>query len=279
MPKVKWPAVFPDSRGNKLERYRFLRTKPVGDDAMYWWLVAAAAEEVAEALLAALPEPVMQADTSKTIDGRWSHEWRFGAPTAPSAEGEQVEQVCDLLSQVLTLTRSPELDHAIAGDFYKIPPDEEAGRGWENTEFGELVHRAKYYSDPEQTQAGVELCDRLADIVRGHPLLRRATKVVVTPSTKTGTSERMGNGLARRLGLETITATKVGGSMGEAKAGRSTYELDTYEIHGDALSEHVLIVDDVYKSGVTMRSIAQALKDKEPLSIMGIVGARTMTAR
>ena len=66
----------------------------------------------------------------------------------------------------------------------------------------------------------------------------------------------------------------------QAKEGHVGTDLEPYEIDGNEVrGGKVLIVDDVYKSGISMRSVAKAAVDAGATSVLGIVGARTLATK
>lgn len=179
-----------------------------------------------------------------------------------------------VLGDSLTLHPVDELDAAMALDFYKQP---EVGTGeLENTEIGELVQRMKYWkSNPsERRRAGSLLSDKLADLVADHPEFRRATAIVAVPSTNSRVSEKLGASVAYRLELPTVKARETTGSTVTVKNGGGASK--RYECAPEAAGESVLVIDDVYQSGGSMRSIARAARMVGAAEVRGLVCARNL---
>lgn len=264
-----------DSRGNKLEAYEMvdtLRFKNDPDRTVYGVRVRAV-DSIAEVIPRAF---VGDSGTLKLRGKRskdYTHGWWFD-------DGRDVvERLCKLLSSVLTLARCPELDVAVAGDFYKAPADDVPPTKWPNTKFGGLVNRAKYWSGSTQAQAEAKLVRWLTKMIEMHPSLSGLDRIVIAPSTETGLSERLGEAVARRLQVPTATANSDGNRTQPAKVGRTSAQLEPYLFTKDLSGEQVVIVDDVCRSGVTLRSIAKAARDAGATTVGGVVGARTMRAK
>jgi hypothetical protein len=257
-------CVFEDSRGNRLEKYRAVTIRrPSGDRHVINALCCTSVARQLELVLAGRnPRRV-----DPVGDGTWSHAVEYVGPFTT-----KVKSGLDLLQEVLTVPSSSDLDGVFALDFYKVPPTDESPE-WTDTLAGGLVRRGKYWSVFE---AGRELADSLAALVRHHPYLTDASQVLAIPGTKNTFGERLAGGVADRLSLPCVRASlPPGTTLKPAKEGHESNTLRPYEL-ARAVSNKVLIVDDVYRSGLSMRSLAAVAKAKGATAVLGVVGARTM---
>lgn len=263
----------PDRRGNKLEGFRMLTARekgsPAGSDPIHW-LAVSAVDQIANSIRLGLPGVVRDASPDSIKDGPWTHAWSY------SGDPLGVRRMCEMFSKSLTLAPVEELDLAVAGDFYKTPPDEEAGTGWTNTTAGGMIYRGKYCGDEGARRRLVEYLTR---IIRRHPEMKSVERVIIVPGTSSRFSEKLGAEVAAELSLPHAAAVRLTQPTQQAKQGHDSYELLGYDIDTNIFLEHVLIVDDVYRSGVTMRSIAQSARNEGALNVVGIVGARTRKSR
>lgn len=269
-----WPVQY-DSRGHKLEDYEFHRAKVKGapEKGECDWLTIRAHPDIA-AIVAAELNGCRKIGNVKDIDVKWTHGWRLVGPLKP------VRKLCIMLTETLTLVKEPELDYATAGDWYKVPPDDDDGE-WTDTHCGGLVHKAKYYvySPGRQASALRELAEYQRAIIRRHPGMRDADAIALTPSTNTGVSEKLGEAVADLLELPTVCPRRLDTPTAAAKDGHVSFDLIPYEFDEDLSGRRIVIVDDVYKSGRTMRSIAAAARNSGATAVSGVAGARTMTRR
>lgn len=275
MPVIDFGALLPDTRGNRLEAYRFRRRRH---------------DDVSFVLLRAAPEIVKQVrQFLRDRNAQWvdpeglappDDEVRYtdalffdGPPTT------DLQRMLDLLTEVLTFRKIDELSLGLSLDFYSRPSEDPwAVDDFKRTDAGQLVHVGKYWkSDADaQERAGRELSDRLAHVARRHPTYRRADRVIAVPGTKHDFGERLARGVAKRLDLPVCTAVCDAENHSEAKEGHSSYALEPYHLPVSVDDEVVIVVDDVYRSGRTMRSVADAAWTAGAAKVLGLVGARTL---
>lgn len=258
-----------DSRGNRLSAYHATQRR----DRSTIWLDLLCSDDIANQFKRALalggrnPQFEQPRDTTQ-----WSHRLRFDGPYVSS-----IKDLCELLKTALTLQTEAEITTAIALDFYKIPPDEERGTGWRDTEAGALVNHKYWKTNLKQVeQAGSALSDKLVEVINRHPTYRDAEVIVQIPGTQHKFGERLAQTVAHRTGKPLVKARCLDSGHAPAKEGHASGALQRYEVTGDVDWTTVIIVDDVYKSGVTMRSVASAALEAGAIEVLGLVGARTM---
>lgn len=273
MPVIDFGALFPDPRANRLEHYQLRRRK----DGTRSFVLLRGCEEIVTQVVDLFgdrnPErlhpqpPVVPADS----EVRWTHVIAFDG----SVTGKD-RSALDLLSQVLTLRPVRELDLGLGLDFYKLPPDEADDR-WRDTEVGALVNKKYWTSRPDlRREAGGTLADKLTSVASSHPRYSRATYIVAIPGTNHDFGERLARGVAKRLDLPVCTAACGAEHHRAAKEGHLSYELESYLLPAPMRGQVVLVVDDVWRTGRTMRSVAAATKAEGATETLGLVAARTM---
>jgi hypothetical protein len=258
-----WFDVTADSRGNRLVNYRATRTK----DGRQHFINAKCCSEVGTQVKLALEglNPVAMDPTDKAS---WTCQFRFDGPYT-----ETIRDALDLLKDVLTLRGEEELDGALALDFYKIPDPEIPSDQWDETVAGGLVRRGKYSLD---LSSGKKLADLIAAAITNHPAYASSDAVLSIPGTQHDFGERLARGVASRLGVPCLASRRAATLQNAAKTGRVDTHLEELSVDGDVDGQRLVIVDDVYRSGISMRSVAAAARQAAASTVFGVVGARTM---
>jgi hypoxanthine-guanine phosphoribosyltransferase len=265
-------SLVDDPRGNRLEKALVTKTLDERDhflELLCW-------DEIAEQFFSVLW--LLGRNPSWTEpDPEWTHRIRFDGPYE-----QWLLDLIELLQRVLTLRTYPQISVAIALDFHHVPIEPgDPTTGWRKTLPGQLVYR-KYYKTTsrgarEQVDAaGYQLANRLVRVVRGHPLYASATRVIVVPSTSNPWKfgERLARGVAKRLDLNWATAVCLASTHHQAKQGHSSQDIEPYVIDGDVAGHRVLIVDDLYLTGQTLRDIASAALDDGAADVLALTGTR-----
>jgi adenine/guanine phosphoribosyltransferase-like PRPP-binding protein len=271
---IDFLAYAEDSRGNRLENHRWMRDTDSGDLRLYLRGPDQIAKQVEWVLQAggvsckALPLP----DEHRSD---WTHRFAIGAAVAPAG----TNAFLDLMGEVLVLQAPPGLDAAIALDFYKDPDSDEDPQKWKNTPAGELVSRAKY---GRYVNAREELASQLASVIDRHPIYRGADFIVAVPGhdqSKRSYGEILAAKVADKTGKQLVQATAKSPIRPEAKARDEHPEIDLEDefIVPDVVNGRpVIIVDDVCRSGETLRDVAVAARNVGSVAVLALVGARTM---
>lgn len=275
MPAISYDfgaVVDTDPRGNRLEGYKVRRR----NDGQEFYVCLRGAPEIVEQVPQALAgwnfAPLDRQAVDPDHRPRWTHVYRFHGPYTTV-----LRDLLDLLGEVLTLRRVPELRTVLAMDFYKIPDDDVPPQQWPDTEAGHFVNVGKYWtSDPAaQVHAGRGLSSLLADAICRHPTYAAADRIVAVPGTNHDFGERLAYTVGKYTDKPVTTAVCQEPRDRPAKEGNS-WGLSRYSIPVAVAGESVIIVDDVYRSGGTMRGVASAALGAGARDVLGLVGARTM---
>ncbi|MGW4209430.1 ComF family protein [Lentzea sp. NPDC004789] len=264
----------PDRRANRLEASKLEQS------GSNWLLKYRGSPETSLHIVGALPRAKVMPSWPNDVD--LPHRIRFDF--TPPAD---LKDFLQLLQEVLVIemkVKPPRLlDAAIALDFYqdRIGPDE-----LRCTPAGELVRKAKGYggtSSAASREAGMELCDRLCEVVVRHQWLINSTRIVPVPGHRPdvwATSQRMGVQLSRDLGIPLVEVVPKSGRRTPAK-NMTRFEREAlrneFTIKEDLDGQTVLIVDDFYETGHTMAGLASAAKRAGAKTALGLAGVRNMT--
>jgi adenine/guanine phosphoribosyltransferase-like PRPP-binding protein len=220
--------------------------------------------------------------TSSWARGR--HQLLGGGPGPTQATNKLLE----LLGEVLSLRCGPQLDFALAVDWYKSPIDGVDSKDWPNTATGELVHRGKYWYKTAVQSAKLRACgralvERLVPVVRRHPLLEHVDAVVAVPghdAKVVNFGGRLAHAVALELPKPFVRCGAVAEFRPQAKAldlAKRAAMIDGQFVCTERLDgQSVLIVDDVFGSGSTAEETARALRAAGAARVACLCAVRTM---
>lgn len=128
---------------------------------------------------------------------------------------------------------------------------------------------------------GLQLAAELSDVIRRHPTYNAADAIVLVPgSTPRRFGERLASAVSKNTGKPLLRTKAVHAERLEAKNAEIAGSADLaskFTIEGgDVEGRSVVIVDDVYKTGRTMRAVAKVARAAGATEVYGLVGARTM---
>jgi hypothetical protein len=201
--------------------------------------------------------------------GEWTHRYPLGRQLTEEEAG-----FLELLTRVLTLRLGPPVTVAIALDYYKDPSSAENPQLWANTRVGELVHQGKYAG---ADRAGRALAMELSQFMDRHPDLRIAEAVVSVPSHSARRfSERLAGVVGRLRGIPLIElrddTTEQMKDTDPSSRPKSKLSIKNEAVAGKA----VVVIDDVVRTGESLRSVAAFLKASGAREVSALVAVRTM---
>ena len=210
-----------------------------------------------------------------------SHEWPE-AILVPGPLDAWANDLIQVLREVV-ITAAPEgVNVALALDWYqeRTPDDDD----WTYTTRGQLVRTAKYEGwqlDPPELE-GIErqIARIMASVMERHVLYADAAAIVTTPSSilkNRSSAERVADYLAAGIGLPLVRTTGKTPVRPSRKSGTDfdltdEFTVDPTHVRGQA----VVIVDDLFRNGGTMRGVALAARRAGARLVLGLAGARTM---
>lgn len=166
--------------------------------------------------------------------------------------------------------------HTVSAEFLGYDLEGRAQFETVRTEIGELLYRLKYRGD---RGASVVLAATAAEFIRSRGL--RVEVVVAVPPSKVRPFQPL-LAIARRLAgdlgagydfrsLRKIKETPELKSVDEMAAREAALK-DAFDVQGDALAgRHVLLLDDLYRSGASMNAAARALRSKGHVASLGVL--------
>lgn len=199
----------------------------------------------------------------------------------PNGFPDGAEQLIRMLRRVLVLpAHDQSIDLALALDWYKIVDPNVASTEWKNTDVGQLVNKAKYWtsSPPTRRAAANQLIEELARAIEEHPALCGASALVSVPGSKgdgVSVGEYIAAGVAQRTGK--VLMRTVGPPREPRKSGSAAGVLDGLFTMPSQLAGSCIVVDDVYRSGATMRATALAARKAGASTVFCLAAAKTIS--
>lgn len=202
--------------------------------------------------------------------------------------------ICSVLERILFSTPLSSDDLAPSGPQLLLGPWEE---GWaldihsrrvsstfQLTEIGWLVLKYKY-------RGRIDLADRLADrimlLMEQHPTLKTIDGIVIVPSSMKRLYDPvslLGQVLAQRLGVplfsEALQKTRTTHLQKKMRthAQKRANVAGAFAVKGDVRGKSLLVLDDLYDSGETLREVTRVLKRAGARSIKVLTLTRTRHA-
>lgn len=194
-----------------------------------------------------------------------------------SEEQAQLSAFLDLLKQLLCITRTEtlenhfddELDEAYVLDFNF----EQGKQPLEYTQAGKAERAAKEEQNPKAIEG---LAKVLAKVIELHPAMNRADFIAAIPPRPSKAFhlpvelvKQIGGLLNRNTGLK---VTKIEHEKLKTLAVEDKVKalMNAFTLHEPVQGKTIVLVDDLYQSGVTLWSLARFLKQNGALAIYGL---------
>jgi len=238
-------------------------------------------EPAAEQILSADPS-YSELPHSATAGAAWTHALR----SARATPRPEITSLLELLKSVVTLPTPNNTEFALALDWYKVPEEGVDPFAWPNTEIADLISRGKYMyknNAEQQGRCGRALVDKLCAAIEVHPILRSIEAVIDVPGhdrSRVSFGSRVANTVAISRGAQFIR-TQAKSSFRPAAKSLSASQRDEYlgnefVVSNEVSGKTILIVDDVFRSGTSMASVATAAVAARASAVYGLCGVRTM---
>lgn len=156
------------------------------------------------------------------------------------------------------------------------------GNTWQRSDTGRLVCRYKY-------RGRIDLADKLADrivaLMEQHPELRTVDEIVPVPPSTARLYDPvclLGQTLARRLGLplrvDLLVKTRPTDRQKDMHtcAQKRTNVAGAFAVQGDVREKSLLVLDDLYDSGETLKEVTRVLKRAGARSVKVLALTRTI---
>jgi hypothetical protein len=264
----------PDRRGNRLAAYLFTNSS----DLHRHHLDLRCSDDIAAQFLD-LGHCGVRYRRVEPAHDEWTH--RLEAEGPPDL---RARSLADVLQDVITLRAPPPMSLALVLDSYRTPVADVEPNAWPYTTTAGMVRRGKYWKERPRTveAAGRWLADRLGEVLTRHPTLATADVVVVVPGhdrTLLSFGERLAATVGAQHGLTEIRMQSRREFRPEAKSRGSDHADDLdgeFSIADELGGRHALVIDDVVRSGTTLRAVAKAARAAGADRISGLVCVRTL---
>ncbi len=224
------------------------------------------------------PELTARGAKKVSLKDPGQNEWLY-AYQLPQGLDQPLERFLTLLADVVTIGRAPDpIVHCLALDLYKVPQPNVDPMDWSNTPAGDLIYRYKYWDAPASAGALEDLRAQLSRVIRDHPSLRKADVIISIPGQDArviGHGERLAQAVAEDVGMPFRRTTGLYAVREPAKHG-FRLQPEHVAVSGDLFLENVIIVDDVFRSGGSMGTVARKATEAGALDVFGLVAAKTL---
>ncbi len=155
------------------------------------------------------------------------------------------------------------------------------GAEWSRGSVGELAYRLKYQSDPSAVQP---LVDHILELIAQHPELAEVDGIVpMPPSTERpfdpvkAVAEELGARLGKKVAsiLVRVRQTAPQKEMHSLAQKRANVE-DAFAVRAKIKDRKILLVDDLYDSGMTLEEAFRALRQAGAIRICVLTLTRTI---
>lgn len=223
---------------------------------------------------------------SRTFEDRYGRfDWGFYVHEVSPGEINDVKRLLELCKQHIFLY--DDLTECFALDYHTRL----SSGGYQRTEIGELVYKAKPYSrKPTESHydAAARLAQRMVRFIEEHPTYRRCEVIVSAPPSRLGKPFDLPSQLAGRIldsnsslvdGRHWIRKVKNTRPMKDCVTipEKIANVKDAFELSSDSKihDRNVLVVDDIYESGFTLNEVSRLLLGHGAKAVFGLVGTKT----
>ncbi len=175
-----------------------------------------------------------------------------------------LDDLLRLMTRLVSVNDDADVSHCL--DLYRIPEESAASpEEWPYTNIGQAVYRAKYRGD---YQSSMSAADMMAQVIRRHPALASANVLCAVPpasdlGNRTDAADQWVRSLSERLDVPAITLRRTRTVRPQKGIGDTVERRRNQErsmaADPDARERRVLVVDDLYTSGDTVRECVRAL--------------------
>jgi len=262
----------PDSRGTKLVNFSIQpNPKLLGQEIL---LICGAPEIEAQVEVVAAGA-FNKGNLSTSTAAKYTSGYRFTAPV-----GRDVIDLLNLLKEVVTLPEQEDIEVSISLDWYK-EPDEDGDL--QNTHMGTYINRTKYAPHPDWSgsrSARTSMIDAMARFIMRHPFYAAAT-LITAPAGHAADGQSFGESFAKDVAAATgkryVPMVGQGPRAQRKESDNSNLDLtDEFTMTEVIDRETVIVIDDVYRSGATLRGAAVACRRAGAREVLTVTVARTL---
>ena len=221
----------------------------------------------------------------------FSRKWEMAFTIPYSAKAKAgLSSLLSVLKWTVTIEDSADESHAIY--LHKIPfpsmdtSDPDAEPDWKRSKVGQLVNEAKSYDARSgSVESAEQLCDKKFRYwISRHVRYQRAGVIIPAPLGNPNKSFDLpwftANRLSSHLGVRVVRAKSVRATGQQKSVG---FELDArynnvagkYSVPINLDGETVIVLDDIYSSGATMRDLVRAARAAGAQTVLSLAATKT----
>lgn len=193
---------------------------------------------------------------------------------------QALDDLLRLMTRLVSVNDDADVSHCL--DLYRIPEESAASpEEWPYTDIGQAVYRAKYRGD---YQSSMSVADRMTQVIRMHPALASADVVCAMPpapdsGNRTDVAAQWVRSLSEGLDVPAIAlrrtrAVRPQKGIADTVERRRNQE-SSMAADPDARERRVLVVDDLYMSGDTVRETVRALRAEGASQVFILCAVKT----
>jgi hypothetical protein len=193
---------------------------------------------------------------------------------------QALDDLLRLMTRLVSVKDDADVSHCL--DLYRIPEESAASpEEWPYTDIGQAVYRAKYRGD---YQSSMSVADRMTQVIRMHPALASADVVCAMPpapdsGNRTDVAAQWVRSLSEGLDVAAIAlrrtrAVRPQKGIADTVERRRNQE-SSMAADPDARERRVLVVDDLYMSGDTVREAVRALRAEGASQVFILCAVKT----
>ena len=196
-----------------------------------------------------------------------------------------LESYFAILRWTVTIADDADESHAIYIHNLPHPREEASDPDWQQTRIGKLVNKAKSYSPTTGSKpAAQELAERFDYWLVRHPRYKMADVVIPAPPGNPEKAfdlpEFVARHIANEFEMELISCTKTRETTAQKNVGDNEDSLqanvrEAFAIPQDLTGKTVLIIDDIYRSGETIRELTRACRAAGAATMLSLTATKT----
>lgn len=205
-------------------------------------------------------------------------------PKGKAVHGD-LQRFLSILRWTVTISDDADESHAIYLHDLPHPVAESDQPDWQRTRMGKMVRKAKSYSPTTGSKpAARELAEKYSFWLERHPRYLTATAVIAAPPGNMDKTfdlpEFVAQELSIHFGLKLVSTTKVRATLPQKDVGDDLTALasnveGSYAVNQDLHGMTVLVIDDIYRSGSTLKELTRACREAGAETVLSLSATKT----
>ena len=213
-----------------------------------------------------------------------AHQLQFLIPKKAICE-DALQRFLRILKWTVTISDDADESHALYIHTLPHPTQDPYEPNWQRTRIGNLVYTAKSYSPSTGSKpAAADLSERMAYWIRRHPRYRSADVIISAPAGNPCKGFDLPASIVAELsqifGFRIASCTIIGKILQQKTVPQDIDTLrsnvgDKFRVKENLLGENVIVVDDIYQSGETLRELTRACREAGAKSVLSLAASKT----